>query len=538
MRTPRHNPIWWAAFIVCAALTMFWVFASPRFSVPDEPAHAVKAAAVWRGELVGFGMLQVRDEGPGSIFRGGETALVRVPESYSFQTSTIPNCFIYDQYKSATCAPPFEPNDRTVKWTTWVGKYPPGYYVLTGWGSRIETGAIGFTIMRATSALIGAALLASAFASAAALRTRRSAVIGVALAAAPVVFFLAGSVNPNGLTACAAICLWASLSALWNAPPGEAVGRYAARVGVAAVLLLSARPDSLLWTAGALAVTTVAFATRERMRALVRERSVQICGLAVGVTAVAALVWLVVVNPLSNNPGDDPRGLGFGAAFRFSLGRSWRHWTEMIATFGWRSTPVPLWVHVAWLGALGAFLAWRLVHASTRQRVLILTMGVAVVITPAVLEAAQAAKNGFPWQGRYGLALYAGLPILAGFSARLHRKGAPVPTSSARTTPIETAVAPAVGVAVGMVQFVAAYVALHRYAVGSNGPWWFVGRSEWVPPISLWILVPWLFTATVAYTLFVTRAATLAPPSAPPLDLIDSTADPAGREGATATLQP
>ena len=34
-------------------LSVLWAVASPLFSVPDEPAHYVKAAAVARGQLSG-----------------------------------------------------------------------------------------------------------------------------------------------------------------------------------------------------------------------------------------------------------------------------------------------------------------------------------------------------------------------------------------------------------------------------------------------------------------------------------------------------
>ena len=41
-------------FTVFALLGILWALASPVFSVPDENAHAVKAIAQVRGQVIGY----------------------------------------------------------------------------------------------------------------------------------------------------------------------------------------------------------------------------------------------------------------------------------------------------------------------------------------------------------------------------------------------------------------------------------------------------------------------------------------------------
>ena len=49
-----------AAFAVFALLGILWSLASPVFSVPDENAHATKAIAQVRGQIVGYTRPDVR----------------------------------------------------------------------------------------------------------------------------------------------------------------------------------------------------------------------------------------------------------------------------------------------------------------------------------------------------------------------------------------------------------------------------------------------------------------------------------------------
>ena len=94
------------AFVAFGVLGATWAFASPVLSNPDEAAHSVKAAATVRGQLVPPKERQP-DDGPGGLLRGGFTTRVHVPYSYTWQTSRLPLCYIYDADAPAGCASDF-----------------------------------------------------------------------------------------------------------------------------------------------------------------------------------------------------------------------------------------------------------------------------------------------------------------------------------------------------------------------------------------------------------------------------------------------
>ena len=53
VRPPRSGWLFLLPFTVFALLGILWALASPVFSVPDENAHAVKAIAQARGQVIG-----------------------------------------------------------------------------------------------------------------------------------------------------------------------------------------------------------------------------------------------------------------------------------------------------------------------------------------------------------------------------------------------------------------------------------------------------------------------------------------------------
>ena len=52
--SPSSRSVFWSAFLIFASLATVWSLASPIFSVPDENAHALKAVAQVRGQVLGY----------------------------------------------------------------------------------------------------------------------------------------------------------------------------------------------------------------------------------------------------------------------------------------------------------------------------------------------------------------------------------------------------------------------------------------------------------------------------------------------------
>jgi hypothetical protein len=98
-----------------------------------------------------------------------------------------------------------------------------------------------------------------------------------------------------------------------------------------------------------------------------------------------------------------------------------------------------------------------------------------VIAIPVLAQGRQAASLGYIWQGRYLLAVAAGLPLLAG---AILAKREPRRRRAARAVlRLPTAVT-ASTLVLGFLMF---YTTLRRYAVGTHGPWLSLDPA-WNPP--------------------------------------------------------
>jgi hypothetical protein len=215
------------------------------------------------------------------------------------------------------------------------------------------------------------------------------------------------------------------------------------------------------------------------------------------------VLWTLVGGALGNNEGDDPRGLGYLSALEHSLRLTPKYVREMLGVFGWRTTPSPSVVYWAFVVVLVLLVGLALVRSSRPAAAVLLgVVGVSLVLPP-VLEAANAHDKGFGWQGRYGLPIAVGVPIVAalvlGASRRLGRR------ATAR-------LAATVVTVVAAAQAVAFYWALRRYAVGSQGPLFFFGHRGWAPPLPSGLLVAAVVVLAAALAVLAYRLATGGPP--------------------------
>jgi hypothetical protein len=105
-------------------------------------------------------------------------------------------------------------------------------------------------------------------------------------------------VNPNGLEAAAAICLWTSVLVLarWQ---GEPLPRgLLAAGGTSAIVMSLTRPLAPLWLV--LVIATAAAVARPAVRrAVLRDRALRWWGAGALLAAASSVMWLVIVgNPL------------------------------------------------------------------------------------------------------------------------------------------------------------------------------------------------------------------------------------------------
>lgn len=397
---------WVFTFAAWGSLTVLWSLSVGMGGSPDEPAHIVKAVAVADLQFD----TAVR-WGEGGFDSSVPRTEVRVPRAYS-KLHRDRTCWTGDTTAAASCMP-LDPSTDEVAASTYVGTYPPTYYLVVGLPSRVASPPGSLYAMRVVSALLTAAFLTEAT-----LAVRRSGRSGagaaaMALAVPASVLFLGSTVNPNGLEAAAALCLWATAisSAVDSRQPRM---RSLVSLAISALTLSWLRPLGPAYAVVILAVAFGTFATVPVFRSLWASLRVRllIVGLALsGVAAVAfALVNSSFTSLITYEGAGDRSAVEAATAAVGDLGA---HLLRAWGLLGWQGTntfTVPFWITIPWLSLVGALVVSTLIFGRWRTRlgVALLTLGCVVgPVAPTVLS------RGTPWQGRYMLPLLVGIPLVA-----------------------------------------------------------------------------------------------------------------------------
>lgn len=510
----------WLAFAVMAVLATLWSLASPVFSVPDENAHAAKAIAQVRGQVVGY------------TLPGVKHIIVDLPEGFDYDPNIL--CFATRPTQTADCGgAEFGAGVGTQTFNTWVGAYNPVYYYVVGWPSLLTQGNAAVYAMRIASALFGALLFAWAFHAAIEGRRARWMPLALAFVVAPMNLYLIGSVNPNGAELAAGALLWVALLRLLESfgdpddhdrqpRPSRAAlprGRLWLMVTIAAIVLANARALGPLWLTLIVGLCFVASGWEPTRRLFATGRSyIWLCIIAVG--GLFSIIWTLSGGSLSSQaePSDAPLvGGTFLEGFQLTLRMTPHYLQQAIGFFGWLDTPLPVWAY--WLFVSGFAVLVLLAFAATRRRS-VLTLAavvVAAVLVPALVQGYSVGQTGMIWQGRYALFLYLGIVIVAGWL--LSRDSPRLSFLAARATWICSSLLAAYGV-------VAFCHVLIRYVVGEGAPLGTLFTDpRWQPPLG-WITLAALYAlASVAVVVLVGRTASAIGRREAEADAVETRAD-------------
>ena len=475
--------MWGTTFVLVAVVGSLWALANPVFAGPDEDSHVIRAVALDHGQLTG-------DENTKRLRKQldvtSEVLRVRVPEIYANEQSA---CFAFQPNATADCSH-LEGSTRNVDTLTSAGRHPPAYYAVVGVASWLRhPGASVVYLMRFVSVLITAALLATT--TTALRRTPVAGVVavGVLFAVTPMVLFVGSSVNPNGPEIAAAIALWVCGLVLVSQAHEAVDNRLVAATGIACCVLALSRQLGPLWIA-LIGATIAVFASPDALRALAHSAWARCWAGLVVACCIAQVTWDAIVGSLGytrypNAPTDIPTS----DIARFTVGHMFTRYKEMIGVFGWLDTPSPAVTYVLWTAAVGFLVLVALVWTSRRRLAALLLVIAATVVVPLVLESAAYGSAGGPaWQGRYGLPLAVGIPVVAAMAIVSGQRGHEL----ARRR---------LFVGVGVMLVVAHVLAfaqnLRRYTVGYDGEIQYWKHPKWSPPPSPLVL-------TIAYAVFVT----------------------------------
>lgn len=392
---------WWGLFALFLLGILGWTASIPLMSSPDEGAHAVRAAGVVRGQFLAphrEGML--------------ETWVQRVPEAYQ----NLPESLCYLLFPSSAhpppkartpaCVPAFTGSSRLVKVETYEFRGTPDVYWVLGLPSLVVPDAGGMLAMRVMVALASAALLASAAVSALRRPQRPLAVVGVLVAATPMAWYIAGMVNPNGLEIAAAVAAWATVLPLALGDSRETDGRLVTRFAIALCLLASIRGLGPAFAAAILVIGAI-LAPPGRLGTLARRTDARVWTVVLAVVTALTVAWVLAV-------GTDLRQMPHPAiGLADAIDELPTFADQSIGSFGTNYVALPWFMAWGWslLAVSGVVAA--LVRPVRRARLAVGLLVVATVALPVLADGFNLPDIGFPWQGRYGLPLTAGLVIAA-----------------------------------------------------------------------------------------------------------------------------
>ncbi|HEX8742893.1 MAG TPA: DUF2142 domain-containing protein [Thermoleophilaceae bacterium] len=466
-------------------LSLAWAFGNPPFAGPDERAHYLRALEVGRGHLI--------TERRPDLAEGATEAQLAWNRELSYAASVPPHlaphdhqCWTSDPALDAGCLDDFRPPDREVVLATQVGPYQPFPYLLPGAATRAaDTAGPADRLARLANALLCLALLWVALRMTWRPEAGALSLVGLLLAVTPMAVFCASMLGGSGPEIAAAIAFTAAALRLRRDP--SAAGAWAGLGAGGAVLALSRTSGPAYLAAIALSVLALG-GTGPALR-LLRER---------GRVAVAAVVSIVAAVALSlawdraHGAAPDTGFANLRAVAGDAVGEWWRASSELVGKFGYLEYRLPAVAYATWLAAGFGLVAVALWAAGRRERIALGAVLAAAAAFPMLLWVYAIRQTGFGLQGRYVLPVLVVVPLIAGELVAAHAAslGERLRRAFARWMPALA----------GAVHLLAFYWAARRAAVGTDGPYLFLGDSGWSPPLGwvVWLLIAALGAGLVA----------------------------------------
>jgi hypothetical protein len=478
VRTPLLVLVAWSLLLTA------WVMGNPPFAAPDEVEHFIRAVGVSQGRAIGrpdpaagIGATKTQISWTSQAAR-----LVALPSNLDPEPYT---CDLGLNAPSAACQNGINSRSPPMTLATAVGNYQLLPYVLPALAlSAAATPPKALRLARAAQALVVLGLLAVALFALYDAESQLLSLQGLLLAVTPMVLFCGASLSGSGMEIAGAIAFFSCL--LRVARPDPPPMRWWFFTALSGTTLGLSRSASPAWLALALLVAVAwsgpgAFASRWKNGWAPRA--------VLGVLALAIVlnrIWEALYGAsVSPDTSDLHEGLVAG------VHEWWRSLPDVVGKFGYVDVKLPLIVPLAWFALFLALGVNAGILCDRRKQVLLALVLAVGLVGPVVFYALFIRPTGFGLQGRHVLPALVVLPLLAGEAVYGIR---------ARARPGWLApLAVAIPIACGAMQLVAWYVNARRYAVGIDGPEWFLGRAMWAPPAGWWT---WLVAVGFASACF------------------------------------
>lgn len=353
------------------------------------------------------------------------------------------------------------------------------YYAVVGAASLFTTGDLTVYSMRLAHIAVTAAILTLGIWAMSARRPTPGSIAMATVAFTPMAAFLFGTVNPSGVAIAAGFALWAA--GLFIVGSGRATSRVVVGLAVPTVVFLIVRRDAIVWLVPILAILTFHYGPgrlldsirRPAIGNVLRRPVVRAALFATPVLAVGALLLGGddLVRIVRDQTGNELAGTASSA-----LGILPYYVNEMIGQLGWVDVSMPEPVLMAWYGLIGLAIVAS-VGASRRDGLSVLGVVGFVLAIPYAFGVLYRYRY---FQGRYGLPLAIGIPLIA--SAALTARHARMLFNARMARCVVWVVA--------VVSSVAFAVALRRFTVGDRGPWNdMLFDPAWAPPLPTYVLI-------------------------------------------------
>ncbi|WP_310963143.1 DUF2142 domain-containing protein [Nocardioides terrisoli] len=386
--SPRRFAV--LVMIGIALMQAAWIAVLPPFRGIDEVDHAYRAAAVAHGQWTA-----------GRYAEDGRGRLVRVPADIA--AAAAGQCWSLPYTGLDNCFPVSEASDGTVRIASSAANYNPPFYWVIGTVARPFSGAGALYAMRIATALICTLLIGAAAWSLGLKRAGPWRGIALMIALTPVALYSTTVAAPNGPEIAAAVALWCALLGLGRVEDPQTETRLLWVVGVAAVILGNLRelgPGFLV-----VVVAICAALDLSRFAEVIRRRR----GAA---TAIGVLTLLSVLEQVAwiRSSGGTQLPQDGKPHWEWQNLLSWP--LSTIAAFPFRDQPAPAFVYPVFIVVLVWFWVTCYRRSVGRMRYVFIVLSAGAVLMPGVLTAATYSTTGAIWQGRYGLPLDVGVPLL------------------------------------------------------------------------------------------------------------------------------
>jgi hypothetical protein len=478
-----------------------WIIGNPPYGGPDEWHHYVRAVSIGYGQLVGepagldgakaivgpvrprFLSTKVYDAQLQWVAQN--TTRVHIPAGMTpgwFRCGALQQ----DPSVPARCLNGSAPVADAQELFNPAGTYQPFPYLVSAALSRTIVDPDSLTrAMRAGKAALALMFIAAAIFLLWNPQARLLSLVGVVAALTPMAVYLSTTVNPSGLEITSAI---AFVAAMIRMTRGTADRRWAwIVIGVAGSALALSRGQGPIWIVIDAAIVISLVGLRPFAQIALADRRWTAAAFAmIALAMILNRVWEHLYGPaVAFNPFPVDVGL------RAGLGQLVEVLRQQIGVFDYLEVDMPSVAYATWTALTCSLLVFAWTIGTDRERSLLTIATVVTLALPVALVAATMRHTGFPLQGRYVLAVSVVVPLLAG--EIIVRRQDRLRAQAKRLLPLLIAVA-------AVVQLVGWWANARRFAVGRNGPRWFLDAAEWSPPWGWW---PWMILAITGASLLV-----------------------------------